>query len=77
MMTRRYRQYDTFEVIVFVVIGLMFLLVAVEAAEQFKHGGCAVYRKTERLMCYGSGNLTTCEPERVCVRWGDGTTPWF
>ena len=61
-------------VVVAAIVGIV-AAIAVPAWIMVSHGGCAQYRPTGALVCYGSDTYKRCEPERECVRYNDGTTP--
>lgn len=59
-------------VIVLAVVGIIAAIIF-SAVNQYQHGGCAEYQNTGGMTCHNSGSYTHCDPERVCVRYGDGT----
>lgn len=54
---------------------LIVAVVIVRAREEQRHSGCAEYERSGSLTCWGDETWKHCEPDKVCVRYGDGTVP--
>jgi hypothetical protein len=63
------------EGLVIAAIIVVISLVVIGAREEQKHGGCAEYERGGSLTCWGGDTWHHCEPDKVCVRYGDGTVP--
>lgn len=57
------------------IFAIVLVAIGISAWNTHQHGGCAEYRETGGLTCFGSNEYTHCDPVRECVRYGDGTIP--